>query len=176
VLSVHYLGEVIQNYFGDGDRFGVEISYLREDAPLGTAGALALLTPVPDTPFVVTNGDVLSDIRYGELLAFHQQNGADATMAVRHYEWQHPFGVVQMHGRNIVGFEEKPLYRSYVNAGIYALNPSALSLLTRGERCDMPTLFDSLREAGQRTIAYPMHEPWLDVGRAEDLEFANESF
>jgi len=175
VIAVHYLGHMIEEYFGDGTRMGVYIRYLREDAPLGTAGALSLLNPRPDAAFVVTNGDVITDIRYGELLDFHLRHDAAATMAVRLHEWQHPFGVVQTAGIEIVGFEEKPVSRSHINAGVYALNPDALTLLTRDERCDMPTLFERLQERAQRTVAYPMHEPWLDVGRPDDLVTAREN-
>ncbi len=173
-LAVHYLGHMIEDYFGDGSRWGVEISYIREQQPLGTAGALGLMETDADLPFVVTNGDVLTDIRYGELLDFHARHGADATMAVRLYEWQHPFGVVHTTGVDIAGFEEKPVMRSHVNAGIYALEPRVLALLPRGERCDMPTLFQKVQEQGRRTVAYPMHEPWLDVGRPDDLSKAEQ--
>lgn len=173
VLSIHYLGYMIEQFFGDGSRWKVQIDYLHEDTPLGTAGALSLLSPRPDLPFLVTNGDVLTDIRYGELLDFHARHGAAATMAVRLHEWQHPFGVVRIKGVDLVGLEEKPVSRSYINAGIYALAPEALQQLERGVHCDMPAMFARLREAGSRTIVYPMHEPWLDVGREEDLAKAN---
>lgn len=168
VLAIHYLGYMIEEYFGDGERLGVKINYLREDAPLGTAGALAMLTPRPDIPFVVTNGDVLTDIRYSDLLDFHNHHGALATMAVRLHEWQHPFGIVHTEGIDITAFEEKPVAVSHVNAGIYVLEPDALNSLEGIEQCDMPTLFGKLKEQNSRTIVYPMHEPWLDVGRPED--------
>ena len=173
VLAIHYLGHMIEEYFGDGARFGVRIGYLKEDKPLGTAGALSLLSPCPDLPFVVTNGDVITDIHYGELLDFHIRHEAYATMAVRVHEWQHPFGVVQMNGVEIVGFEEKPVARSHINAGVYALSPLALERLNAGEHCDMPTLFERLQTREKRTVAYPMHEPWLDVGRPDDLKQAS---
>ena len=173
VLAIHYLGHVIEKYFGNGERLGVRIEYLREQSPLGTAGALGLLNPHPDSPFVVTNGDVLTDIRYGDLLDFHIRHAATATMAVRVHEWQHPFGVVQTEGVEIVGFEEKPVARTHINAGIYALNPDALRVLPVNTHCDMPTLFERLQAASMRTVAYPMHELWLDVGRPVDLQAAN---
>lgn len=172
VLAIHYLGHMIEEHFGDGGRFDVQIEYLREEQPLGTAGAIGLLSRRPDNAFVVSNGDVLTDIRYGELLDFHHRHAAAATMAVQRYEWQHPFGVVETDGMEIVGFEEKPVLRSYVNAGVYVLEPEVLNALSPGEHCDMPTLFSRIRARGQRTIVYPMHEPWLDVGRVEDLERA----
>lgn len=174
VLAIHYLGHMIEDHFGNGERLGVEIDYLREQSPLGTAGALGLLNPRPEAAFVVTNGDVITDIRYGELLDFHIRNDAAATMAVRAHEWQHPFGVVQTKGVEIVGFDEKPVTRSHINAGVYALDPNALSLLCTDDHCDMPTLFERLQAKSKSTVAYPMHEPWLDVGRPDDLLAANK--
>ena len=173
VLAVHYLGHMIEEHFGNGERLGVRIDYLREQSPLGTAGALGLLNPRPEAAFVVTNGDVITDIRYGELLDFHIRHDAAATMAVRVHEWQHPFGVVQTQGVEIVGFEEKPVARSHINAGVYALDPDSLNFLCSDDHCDMPTLFERLQAKAKRTVAYPMHEPWLDVGRPDDLHSAN---
>lgn len=175
VLAIHYLGHMIEDYFGDGSRWQVQIDYLREDAPLGTAGAIGLMNPRPAAPFLVTNGDVLSDIRYGDLLDFHCSHGAAATMAVRQHEWQHPFGVVQTRGVEIVGFEEKPIARTHINAGVYVLDPDALNVLAPGVHCDMPTLFERLQSEAKRTVAYPMHEPWLDVGRPADLAEARSN-
>lgn len=172
VLAVHYLGHMIEDYFGNGESLQVQINYLREQKPLGTAGALGMLNPWPEAPFVVTNGDVLTDIHYGEILDFHIRHEAAATMAVRVHEWQHPFGVVQTQGVDIIGFDEKPVARSHINAGVYALDPSALSVLSVDKHCDMPTLFERLQANAKRTVAYPMHEPWLDVGRPDDLAAA----
>jgi dTDP-glucose pyrophosphorylase len=174
VLAIHYLGHMIEDYFRDGAHLGVGIDYLREEVPLGTAGAVRLLHPCPDAPFVVTNGDVLTNIRYGELLDFHCRHGAAATMAVRVHEWQHPFGVVRTKGVDIVGFEEKPVARSHINAGIYVLEPLAIEALPSSERCDMPALFERLKERSLRTIVYPMHEPWLDVGQPDDYKSAQQ--
>lgn len=174
VLAVHYLGHMIEEHFGNGSKWGVEIEYLREQKPLGTAGALGLISTRPTEPFVVTNGDVLTDVRYGELLDYHARHRAAATMAVRLHEWQNPFGVVKTRGLEIVGFEEKPVSRSHINAGIYVINPEALELLEPAEHCDMPTLFSRLQDNSARTVVYPMHEPWLDVGRPDDLERARD--
>jgi dTDP-glucose pyrophosphorylase len=175
VLAIHYLGYMIEDHFGDGSKWQVEIEYLREQAPLGTAGALGLLQQRPEDPFLVTNGDVLTDIHYAELLDFHCRHGAAATMAVRLHEWQHPFGVVKTKGVDIVGFEEKPVSRSHINAGIYVLEPRALELLGPEEHCDMPALFERLQSKHERAIVYPMHEPWLDVGRPDDLKLARDT-
>jgi dTDP-glucose pyrophosphorylase len=176
VLSLNYLGQMIRDHFGDGSTYGVEIAYVAEREPLGTAGALSLIQPRPDKDFIVTNGDVLTDVDYRELIAFRERHNAQGVMAVRLYEWTNPYGVVQMRGVDITGFAEKPIMRSYINAGVYAFSPAVLDHLERHRHCDMPTLFNRLLEAGQRTVAYPMHEPWLDVGRPDDLRRANEAF
>ena len=175
MLAIHYLGHMVEDYFGDGSKMNARIEYIREQAPLGTAGALGLLARRPEAPFLVTNGDVLTDINYGELLDFHIRHQAAATMAVRIHEWQHPFGVVQTQGVDIVGFEEKPVSRTHINAGIYVLAPESLNALAPNECCDMPTLFERLQADGRRTVVYPMHEPWLDVGRPSDYETAQRT-
>ncbi len=172
VIAVRYLGHMIKDYFGDGHRWKVQIDYVHENEPLGTAGALRLLDPVPTEPFIVANGDILTDVRFTELLEFHSAHQACATMAVRLHEWQHPYGVVRTDGIDIVGFEEKPVARTHVNAGIYVLSPSSLSAIEDGEACDMPTLFVRLKSRQERTIAFPMHEPWLDIGLPSEYERA----
>ena len=168
-FAINYLGEMIESHFGDGSNFNVEIQYLREESALGTAGALSLLSVDTEDAFLVSNGDVMTDIQYSDVLDFHNSHGAAATMAVRLHEWQHPYGVVQTNGVEIIGFEEKPLFRTHINAGIYALSPEGLSSLNPAQACDMPVLFERLRLSGKRVVAFPMHEPWLDVGRPEDL-------
>lgn len=169
LISLHYLGEMIQNHFGDGSRLGVKIDYLWEESPLGTAGGLSLMKRKPQMSFIVANGDVITDVRYKDILRFHERHNAYATMAVRQYEIKNPFGVVKIQGIDVEGFEEKPLYRSHINAGIYAINPDTLTYLEPNQHCDMPTLFDRIKQKSGRIIVYPMHEPWLDVGRPEDL-------
>ena len=175
IISINYLGHMIEEYFGDGSGYDVNLEYLRENQALGSAGCLSLLQSTPELPFIVTNGDVLTDIHYSDLLDFHARNQADATMAVRQYEMQNQFGVVKTQGVEIEGFEEKPVYRSHVNAGVYALEPATLDQLSYQQHCDMPTLFERVKNKGGRTIVYPMHEPWLDVGRPEDLKVARQS-
>jgi dTDP-glucose pyrophosphorylase len=172
VIAVHHLGHMIEEYFEDGAQWGVSIEYLREESPLGTGGALSLLPGPLTAPIVVTNGDVISDIHYSEILDFHTRHNAAATMAIRSHEWHHPFGVVKTDGVRLIGFEEKPIYRSHVNAGIYVLDPDILTLLDDNQYCDMPTLFERSKQESDRVIVYPMHEPWLDVGRPADLELA----
>jgi dTDP-glucose pyrophosphorylase len=176
VLAIGYLGHMIEDHFGDGSPLSVEIEYLREQEPLGTGGALSLLEAIPNEPFLVTNGDVLTDVSYCDLLDYHRHHDAMATMAVRSFEWQHPFGIVQTDGISICGFEEKPILRSHVNAGIYVMSPAALDCLEPGQPCDMPTLFNRLRAAGRQTIVFPIHEPWMDIGRPDDLQNARDSY
>lgn len=175
IISIHYLGEIIEKYFGNGEKLGVSIIYLKEDAPLGTAGALSMLDKSIDIPLVVTNGDVITDISYGGILDFHLRQNAAATMAVRVHEWQHPYGIVETKGLEIVGFDEKPVTKNYINAGVYVLDPSCISLLKDDEACDMPVLFQKVQKNSKRVLAYPMHEPWLDVGRPEDLKIVRDS-
>ena len=142
---------------------------------MGTAGALSLIEQAPQRNFIVSNGDVLTDIDYTELLSFLNQHDAKAVMAVKLHEWTNPFGVVEMEGLEITGFSEKPVLRSHVNAGVYALSPSVLKMLPKGKYCDMPTVFEMLSQAGSRVVAYPMYEPWLDVGRPDDLRLARST-
>ena len=172
ILAIYYLGNVIEDYFKDGSEFGVEIQYIRESEPLGTAGALSLLDNKPTEDFVITNGDVITEINYGQLVDYHQIHNANATMAVRLHEFQNPFGTVQTEGIQIRNYEEKPITYSLINAGVYVLHPDALDFLSKGVLCDMPSLFEKLRGTDMKTIVYPIHEHWMDIGRKVDLQKA----
>ena len=177
VLAVHYLGDMIKEYFGNGDLWDIKIEYLNEEAPLGTAGALSLLEERPNSPVIVTNADIISDISYSRLLEYHNKHkNSCATMCIRLYETQHPFGVVNTRGVEIVGFEEKPMLRTHVNAGVYVLEPKALDFLEKNQFCDMPSLFDRLQEEKLRTIVYPIHESWNDIGRLEEYTNVNKLY
>lgn len=171
-LAIHHLGEVIEEYFGDGKSLGVKISYLKEEIPLGTAGALSLIEPKPTEPIIVTNGDVLTDIRYGDLLDFHVQNSAKATMAVQVHEAQIPYGVVQTKGVLITGFEEKPTQAFLINAGVYVLEPDCFVFLQEGKNTNMPDLFETLISHNLPTLAYLIHESWIDIGGHEEFTTA----
>ena len=175
ILSVNYLSELVEDYFRDGSKLDVEISYIRETKSLGTVGSLSLINERPTNSLIVTNCDVISDIKYTGLLEFHERQQSIATMAVRTHELQNPFGVVELDGLNIIGFAEKPVYRDYINAGVYCLSPSALDYLDYDQHCDMPLLFERVMQHNKKTYAYPMHEPWLDVGRPDDLLKLEES-
>lgn len=175
VIAIHYLGDIIEQYFGNGTKWGVEISYIKETKPLGTAGAISLMRNYPDSPMIITNGDVMTDVQFSDLIDFHEKNMPSATVAVRIHDWQHPFGVIQLDGLKVTGFEEKPVFRNYINAGIYVLSREALELLHEGEHCDMPTLLVRLRECGMQVFAYLVHESWQDIGRPEDLVDINNN-
>lgn len=173
-LSVHYLGNIIEDYFADGRQFGCEIRYLREEAPLGTAGALTLLPEIPKHPFLVMNGDLVTQIDLAAMLDFHDSCGFEATMAVRPYSSEIPFGCVETEGHRIVSIAEKPTVTRLINAGIYLLDPSALSLLAPGQEAFMTTLFEQLIQNGRPTGAFEILGDWIDVGQPAQLKMARE--
>ncbi len=175
-LAVNYKSQMIEDYFGDGSRFGADIRYLRENKRMGTAGALYFLPKIPDEPIIVMNGDLLTKVDFGELLDYHVEQSAVATMAVREYNYQVPYGVIDFDGEKIVGIREKPAYTFYVNAGIYVLSPEAVSRVDKEEFFDMPQLFDGLVSEGKKTTVYPVSEYWLDIGRMDDFERAQEEY
>ena len=168
LISINYLGQMIKDYFSDGKKWDVEIGYIEEDRPLGTGGSLKLISPKPQLPFLVSNCDIMTDFHYGELLDFHYKQRAKATMAVFNYKWENPYGVVQTKGVDIVNFEEKPIIQNYINAGVYVLEPSAINLINKNENLDMPNIFERIKKKKLRTIVYPIHESWLDIGLPED--------
>ena len=173
LISVHYLADSITQYFGDGSKFKVSIAYIEEKEPLGTAGCLSLIAPLPELPFLVTNGDIMTEVNYAHLLDFHLVNSSDATMAIKKYELQNPYGVVHTEGFEISSFQEKPIHVSYVNAGIYVISPSTLNYIVKGDACDMPDFLMKLKSKSCRVNAYPVHETWADVGRPIDLSKIN---
>jgi dTDP-glucose pyrophosphorylase len=172
-ISVNYKADMVKAHFGDGHRWGCEIAYLEEETQLGTAGALGLLPDRPTEPLIVMNGDVLTKVNFETLLEAHRKHQAAATMCVREYEFTVPFGVIDIEDHRIRGIAEKPVHRSFVNAGIYVLEPRALDRVPKGERLDMTELFGSLVAAGETTAAFPIWEYWIDVGRIDDFNQAN---
>jgi len=175
-ISVNYKSELIESHFGDGSRWGVRIEYLREDKKLGTGGALGLLREQPSTPLLVMNGDVLTKVNFQQLLDFHKEHKAHATMCVREYDFQVPYGVVRFDKHRIAAVEEKPIQRFFVNAGIYVLEADVLAMVPHQTYFDMPTLFEKLIAHKMETAAFPVREYWLDVGRVDDLERAKADF
>lgn len=170
IISINYLGHMIQDYFENGDKLNVNIEYIKEDVPLGTAGGLSLIKSIPEEPIIVTNGDVFTDIRFSEILNFHNHHESAGTMAVKLHESQNPYGVVNIKGIEIIDLQEKPIVKNYINAGVYVLQPSVLNFLLKNNYCDMPSLFKKLKETNKKIIAFPMHEPWTDVGKIDDLK------
>ena len=175
IIAINYLGEIIEKYFKDGQKFGVKIEYLHEDVPLGTAGALSLLNSKPERAFIVTNGDVITDINYSDFLEYHTAQNAAATVAVHTHEFQIPYGVVQINGLEVESYEEKPIFSSLINAGVYALEPGILDFIKEPRYRDMPEILDISRDLKKKVIVYPLHESWIDIGRPIDLELANKN-
>lgn len=172
-ISTHYLPEVIMNYFGDGSEFNIEITYVHEEAPLGTGGALSLLPDdLPKEPLIMINGDILTNVDFSKVLDFHERQASDATMCVRDYEVKIPFGVIEGEGHEIKGMIEKPTYRYFVNAGIYIVSNNIINSLSKNIRLDMPSLFEQKQAEGLNTLKFPIHEYWLDVGRHDDFKKA----
>lgn len=175
-ISVNYMAESIIDYFGDGSRWGVSINYLHEKKRLGTAGSLSLLPSRPQHPFFVMNGDLLTRLRFDSMLRFHVEHGASATMAVREYDFQVPYGVVRMDGDRIESLDEKPVHKFFVNAGIYILSPEAMSCIQIDQHLDMPNLFDQITKNGAVASAFPLREYWLDIGRLDEYEKAQNEW
>jgi NDP-sugar pyrophosphorylase family protein len=176
IISVNYMSNVIEEHFQDGTAFNVEIQYIKETKRLGTAGALALFKADNNLPFVVMNGDLLTKLDFTELLNFHINNQNDATMCLRRYEHQIPFGVVSVENDVISRIEEKPVRSYFVNGGIYILNPSVRELIPTNELYDMTTLFENLISKKKKTGAFPFYEYWIDIGRIDDFEKAHSEF
>src|SRR5579859_2403955 len=160
-LATHYKKESFSSYFGDGSNFGLSINYLNEEWPLGTAGALSRLGG-SQGPLLIVNGDILTNLNYRSMLAFHHENAADMSVAVRHYEFRVPYGVVSTDGVDIKGLVEKPEHRFFVNAGIYLLEPEMCRYVPDGERFDMTDLIARLLADSRRVIAFPVSEYWID--------------
>ncbi len=174
-ISTHYLPELIREHFGDGGRWNININYVHEDIPLGTGGALGLLPKdILDLPVIMINGDVLTTVDYEQLLAFHYTNNAAATMCVREYEYQIPYGVISGVGNSVVSIEEKPIQRFFVNAGIYVLNKQIIQTVPLNHRIDMPTLLQMHIAQQAKVLMFPIHEYWLDIGRMDDFKKAHE--
>lgn len=172
-ISVHYMGDTIKNHFGNGERWGVDIEYIEEEQPLGTAGALCLLPPLPDgQPLIMMNGDVVTSVDFRALLAFHVNNDAALTMCVREYDLQVPYGVVQSAGHKVESIIEKPVHTFFVNAGIYVLSPQVIESVPKNKRIDMPDLVSEVITLGYDVTMFPIHEYWLDIGRFDDLNRA----
>uniref|UniRef100_UPI004047D460 nucleotidyltransferase family protein n=1 Tax=Roseivirga sp. TaxID=1964215 RepID=UPI004047D460 len=173
-ISTHYMPELIQAHFGDGSELGINITYVHEETPLGTGGALGLLPKdLPaGLPLIMMNGDVLTKVDFQRLLDFHVSHDADATMCVREYDYQIPYGVINGEGNKITSMVEKPIQRFFVNAGIYVVSPRVIQSVPVNHRIDMPTLLEQHMQARDNILMFPIHEYWLDIGRMDDFNRA----
>ncbi|MCE7871237.1 CBS domain-containing protein [bacterium CPR1] len=172
-VATHYKAHAIEGHFGNGKDFGVEIRYIQEETPLGTAGALALMEP-PSEPLLVVNGDILTEVDYRALLQFHRDHQADLTVGVRSFEIQVPYGVVESMGAMVQGLAEKPVYNFLVNAGIYLLEPRAHALIPGNQHYDFTDLIQQLLASKMRVVSFPIREYWLDIGKHEDYVQAQD--
>jgi NDP-sugar pyrophosphorylase family protein len=170
-VTTHHQSEKIQGYFGDGSAFGMDLSYVTEDEPLGTAGALSLLQQRQD-PLLVVNGDILTNVNFRSMLQFHRAHAADLTVGVREWENIIPYGVVECDGVFVRALREKPVTSHLVNAGIYLLEPDVHKLIPSGRRFEMTDLIQRLLEGGRSVVSFPITEYWLDIGQQADYERA----
>lgn len=172
-VTTHFQPEKITEYFGSGEAFGVQLRYVSEERPLGTAGALSLLE-TPTDPLLVVNGDLLTGTDFRALSAYHREHGADLTVAVRQYDITVPYGVIECDGERVTNVREKPVTTVFVNAGIYLLEPGAHRYIPNGERFDMTDLIHRLLAENRRVISFPILEYWLDIGQHDDYRQAQE--
>jgi len=172
VFCVNYRAEMIESHFGDGTKMGVAIRYVHESKRMGTAGALSMLPSDVTGPYLVMNGDIITKVNFTRMIEFHRGQGSSATMGVRKYDFQIPFGVVKTDKGRITQIDEKPIHSFMVSAGIYLLEQEALKYIPSGEFYDMPQLFEALMRDGESSLAFPIHEYWLDIGHETDLNRA----
>jgi dTDP-glucose pyrophosphorylase/CBS domain-containing protein len=170
-ISTHYLHKKIVDHFGSGAQFGVNLRYLQEERPLGTAGALGLLGRPTQTTLVI-NGDVLTTVDFRAMTEFHRSHTATLTVAVRLYEMAVPYGVIDCDDVRVTAVREKPSLRFFVNAGIYLIEPSAWDFISNGVRVDMTQMIERLIAGGGKVVSFPIREYWLDVGQPDDYERA----
>ena len=175
-MCVNFNASIIRDYFGDGKEFGVNIDYVLEQKRMGTAGALSLLKERPSEPFFVMNGDLLTNVNFEHIFNYHMLHKATATMCVREYDYEVPYGVVKMNDNKITAIAEKPVQKFFVSAGIYMLSPEILDLIPQDEFYDMPTLFEKAIAQDKNVISFPIHEYWIDIGRLEEYQKANEEY
>jgi len=172
-ITTHYQPEKIKTHFGDGSKFGVDIEYVSEDRPLGTAGAVGLVDTGPE-PMLVINGDILTSVDLQAMYRYHRKHQADLTLGVRRYDFKVPYGVVECQGPQVRGISEKPEFAFLVNAGIYLLEPNVRQFIPPDERFDMTDLMDVLITEGRKVVSFPIVEYWLDIGQIDDYKKAQD--
>ena len=176
VLTVGHLSELLRTFFQDGSRLGINISYNYEDFPLGTAGPIAFVPDLGET-FLVMNGDVLSTLPLGDLIRFHREQKAIATIATHHRRVKVDLGVIQWDGNaQITGYIEKPTYDYSVSMGIYVFEPEVLTHIPKGQYYDFPDLVKKLIGVGEKVVGYRFDGYWQDLGRPDDYESAAQDF
>lgn len=175
-LCINYKGSMIRDYFGDGSRWDVQIRYVEEKQRMGTAGALSLLEDLPELPFLVMNGDLLTNVDFVRLLNFHEKQSALATMCVRDYRLQVPYGVIELDNYMISRLVEKPVEQYFVNAGIYVLSPSVMQYIPHGNFYDMTTLMETLIAGDKRVSGFPLRDYWIDIGEMDDYQRAHTEY
>jgi dTDP-glucose pyrophosphorylase len=176
ILSVNYKSDMIKSHFKNGEHLGVNIDYIQENKKMGTAGSLSLLKKIPEKPFFVMNGDILTNINLEHLLNYHLLNKADVTVSIREINYEIPYGVVHHDDKKILHIKEKPSQKMFINAGIYLLNPECLHHLPAEKYVDMPDFLNFLIAAGMNVISFPIREYWLDIGKMDDLDKAQSDY
>lgn len=175
-LSVNYKAEIIKDYFGDGSKFGVSIKYIEEDKKLGTAGALGLMNEIPNESFLVMNSDLLTSVNYTSLFNEHKNNNSSATMCVKSYNIEIPYGVIGIENNEIISIDEKPKHNFYINTGIYVLEPEVFKYIQDNSFLDMPDLFKKCILGNKKTNSYLLKEYWKDIGQHNDFEEAQVDY
>lgn len=171
LMTTHYKPEQITGHFGDGHAFGVDISYLEEDQPMGTAGALRAAIQ-GEGPLLVINGDILTGLDFRAMLEFHKENHADMTMAVRRVENQLPYGVIEAEGAQVISITEKPMFHYLANAGIYLLNRAVCDYIPGESAFQMTELIAKLLQDKKKIVGFLVREYWKDIGKPEDYRQA----
>ncbi len=176
ILAVNYKSDLFESYFGDGSKFGVKISYSKEQKRLGTAGPMLLARDRLKAPFLVLNGDILTNMDFNELRRFHLEKAADFTLVTKRIQLPLHYGVVEKQGDRILNIKEKPVVESEISAGIYYVNPGILDLIPPDEKFDMTDLMKKLIASEKMVAAYVLEDYWLDIGQMSDYEKAQEDF
>jgi NDP-sugar pyrophosphorylase family protein len=178
IMCVGYKSSIIQNFFEDGSKFGAKIEYILEDKRMGTAGALSLLSNSqrPKEPFFVMNGDLLTNVNFENMLEYHISQNAKATMTVREYDFQVPYGVVSVDDGKIISIQEKPTHSFFVSAGIYILDCLCIDMIPKNEFYDITTLFENMINNNDNIVSFTLREYWLDIGRVDEYEKAQREY
>ena len=170
IISINYLGKKIEEYFKTGENLGLKISYLKENREMGTAGSLQKLSSFKNNlPIIVSNADLFTNLKFNDILNYHQSNNSDLTVATKNHQYQSPFGVIENRGRSIIKIKEKPIYNFNINAGVYVINFKMLKYIKKNSYFDMPDLINKLIKNKKKIAIFPLHEKWKDLQKPSDL-------